>query len=227
MSITAQDKIAIRKSSSNPVNATGEPGFDSLFEEFEASNGNTFYRIKADLIPDTSLFNGQLVRLSLPAPFLTPTGVPVGAGTVIPLLIYLDENGNGTHTHFCELSPKKTGTECSRLLQIDPTLYFKTLEPGQIQNVKNNAFFQEIVDKYKDKETLYYLPTQTAHNSIVYVVFDKKEDLDAVMTHKQISAQSYFIALNGFFIPIDAWNCTLLFHNDVTAGVKSEAVVRP
>ncbi len=241
--INPQSKIKIKIPTNHKPTPIGEDGFDSIFEGLKDTNDNSFYCIKTDkknmTINDNC--NGQLIHLPIPNTFKTKTGVLVhkdNNNLVFPILVYLEkglkESETDISTHICDRSSNKgidkKGTECAEFLQLEPSLYFNTTkneenkEIKQIPDVKNNSIFQEIVNKYKDKESLYYLPTRTTNNSIIYIVFTDKNKLNEFIA-KAPKKLDYFIALNGFFVPIDAWNCSLLFQNDVTLGVTSEAVI--
>ena len=55
----------------------------------------------------------------------------------------------------------------------------------------------------------------TPNKTIIYVIFDKKKDLTDFLDKYDPNPNIEFgIALNGWIIYIDKWDCSIFFHNN-------------
>lgn len=219
---------------SNKMSAEAETGFNEVFEEIEANEGNQFFIIRGSLKtpPSTkSIYNGKFVTMPIPPGALTHDGHIINGSTekpmLIPLLTSIETHAASRveEAHFCDafpIEPDVTGTSC---IQPDDTLtYFRSEEP--LPEIKGNEFLKLYVDGYKlenEGKELYYLVAFTPNNTVQYVVFNDKKDLEDIMEkcRKSIKkGEKYFIGLNGFIIYVDQWDCSIFLANYSLDKVK-------
>ena len=215
-------------------------GFDEVFQKVTTDDENEFYKLKADALktaPQLTLFSGKFINMPIPPGLETLTGDKIkapDASNLIHLLIAIEPiptASSKVEMHFChEIAPEQRGTACTGLLQ-QPletkqsegvqkkggghnVTYFKTKK--RIPDISGNLFLDHYVQLYNltHKGEYYFLPTIAPNKSVIYIVSNDKNAIDALINDCPTSKnEDYFIGLNGFLIYIDEWDCTIFFDN--------------
>ena len=225
VSIKERTKINFKVRNANK-SSSGQAGFDSVFELLTTDDTNSFYKFSENAQVLLTEFNAKLVDMPIPPGLNTKGNTPLPINPnpnalLIPLMIALKQGVVSTQAekHFCDDFPDVSGTSCTELLQRVPKedIEYFTNSNVQFPQIKGNPVLRAIVDDYSatHKGELFFLPTVTPNKTIIYVIFDKKKDLTDFLDKYDPNPNIEFgIALNGWIIYIDKWDCSIFFHNN-------------
>jgi len=226
-------------------------GFQEVFEEISANHSNLYYKFTSDTLPGNppsgnlpppeEIYNGKLIHMPIPKPFLTPSGAtinpyPDGTPLLFPLLIELVAGSNQImerDPHYCHETPfpDEKGTACSAFMQNPnpagsgndaPTktnlVFFKT-QKTQFPKIRHNPLLNFMVEVHNGKD-LFFLPTITPNKTVIYVVFEDEDSVHKYIAKYADISTNYFLPLNGFIIYLDDWDCSVYFHHHQIFDMK-------
>ncbi len=190
-------------------------GFETII-----TDRNKFYKFPSDLLKTSSIntvWSGKIVSFPIPPGFQTLDGQYL-TQDIINLAIYLDDKPASSikEKHFCHDFPDDSGTTCSQFLQTQNITYYKIdTKTTPFPDIKNCKEYEKIVAKYRKKysdKIVYFLPTITPSNTVIYVVSDNQEYIEnLIVDFEDKNANAYIIPLNGVSVYIDQWDAWVFF----------------
>lgn len=220
--------------------SSGQKGFDAVFELLDANDTNAFYKFSENSQVLLTEFNAKLIDMPIPPGLNTKgeTPLPINPNSnalLIPLMIALKQGIASTQLekHFCDDFPDNSGTACAELMQrvSKENIEYFTAKDIDFPEIKGNPVLNKIVKEYEKankKKELFFLPTVTPNKTVIYMVFDKKETLTNFLdTYDPNPNFEFGIALNGWIIYVDKWECSIFFYDskvivgDVTIHSKA------
>lgn len=224
VSIKERTKLNFKVRNANK-SSSGQAGFDAVFELLTADDTNAFYKFSENSQVLLTEFNAKLVDMPIPPGLNTKgnTPLPINPNSnalLIPLMIALKIGiaSNQAEKHFCDDFPDNSGNVCAQLMQQVPNdeIEYFTSKDVKFPEIKGNIILKAIVDEYtkthKGKE-LFFLPTITPNKTVVYMVFDEKKEITGFLKAYDPNPNfEYGIAMNGWIIYIDQWDCSVFFY---------------
>jgi hypothetical protein len=190
-------------------------GFETI-----TTDKNLFYKLPSDLLKTPTLdkiWSGKIVSFPIPPGFQTLDGQKM-TQDIVNLAIYLDDKPASSikEKHFCHDFPDNTGTTCSQFLQTQSINYYKIdTKTTPFPDIKNCKEYEKIVAKYRKKyndKIVYFLPTITPSNTVIYVVSDDQAYIESLIADfERNNPNAYIIPLNGVTVYIDQWDAWVFF----------------
>ena len=226
VSIKERTKLNFKVRNANK-SSSGQAGFDAVFELLTADDTNAFYKFSENSQVLLTEFNAKLVDMPIPPGLNTKGNPPLPINPnpnaiLIPLMIALKQGvaSNQIEKHFCDDFPDQAGTVCAELMQRVPkeNIEYFTATDIDFPEIKGNPILNKIVKEYEEankKKELFFLPTVTPNKTVIYMIFDKKKALtDFLDTYDPNPNFEFGIALNGWIIYVDKWDCSVFFYDN-------------
>ncbi len=207
-------KIELVQSLKSKADST-KVGFETII-----TDRNKFYKFPTDLLktsPHDAIWSGKIVSFPIPPGFQTLDGQKM-TQDIINLAIYIDDKPASSiqEKHFCHDFPDNNGTTCAQFLQTQSITYYKIdTKTTPFPDIRNCKEYEKIVAKYRKKyndKIVYFLPTMTPSNTVIYVVSDDQAYIEnLIVDFKDKNDNAYIIPLNGVSVYIDQWDAWVFF----------------
>jgi archaellum component FlaF (FlaF/FlaG flagellin family) len=206
----------IEKVSANTSkNDNSKVGFETII-----TDRNKFYKFPSELLklpPTNTIWSGKIVSFPIPPGFQTLDGQQM-TQDIINLAIYVEDKPASSikEKHFCHDFPDNQGTTCAQFLQAQSITYYKVdTKTTPFPDIRNCKEYEKIVAKYRKKyndKIVYYLPTITPNNTVIYIVSDNQDYIESlIVDFKDKNSNAYIIPLNGVTVYIDQWDAWVFF----------------